>query len=379
MPLHVIQLISSQGYYGAETMMVSLARSLEALHCRCTIAALLASGAVGSDLVSAAERQGLRVEVISCRGKWDSGSVYAIKKLMRTFRADILHTHGYKADLYGFVSAMSSSIGLIATCHNWPDKALAMRAYANIDRFALRKFDAVATASPVILKTLIRSGIPEAKLRMIPNGLDLEVFRPGAPALRESLGLGDRPVIGFVGRLVAGKGVQYLIYSAVDVLAHYPDAVFLIVGEGPQRKELEGLAISEKVDHAFRFLGVRSDMANVYASMDMVVLPSLDECMPMCVLEAMACSKPVIATRVGAVPDLVSEGVSGYLLDPKDVRGLSAAIQSLLASPELRVRMGEAGLNRVRESFSSGRVAKQYLDLYEHVLAAAKPRTVAAG
>src|SRR6202035_3455889 len=104
------------------------------------------------------------------------------------------------------------------------------------------------------------------------------------------------------------------------------------------------------------------------ASMDMLVLPSLDECMPMCVLEAMASSKPVIATRVGAVPDVIEDSVSGILVEPKDAHGLGEAIRALIGSPMLRARMAAAGLERVKARFSSNQVAEQYLNLYDQVL-----------
>lgn len=378
MGMRILQLISSQGYFGAETMTVALSKSLANLGHRCVVGALVDSRKPNYDVLTAAESQGLSVEAIPCRKRWDGNTVRLVRALVRKHNVDVLHTHGYKADLYGYVANMNSQVTLMATCHNWPDKAISMRAYASIDRYTLRKFDAVATASPAIHATLIRSGISTEKVALIPNGVDTELFQPGTPTLREELKLERRSVIGFAGRLVPGKGVNHLIEAAKDVLAVVPDAAFVIAGDGPSRSQLVELAEHLGVASAFHFVGTRSDMVGFYSSLHVLALPSLDECMPMCLLEAMACTKPVVATRVGAVPDMIQNGHTGFLVKPKDSRAVGAAILRVLQSPARGHVMGLAARARVLDGYSSAQVAPRYANLYERLLSTGKNSLSAA-
>ena len=171
-------------------------------------------------------------------------------------------------------------------------------------------------------------------------------------------------MIGFVGRLVPGKGGEILLDAAQKVTAVHPDATFVFVGEGPLRSEWEAIARRLGIAEKVIFTGVRNDMPGVYASFDMVVLPSFDEAMPMCVIEGMAAGKPVIATPVGATPELVLPGTTGLLVEPGDTSGLAAAILKLLANPEQTRQLGARAAQHVERRFSAAAMAQKYIDLY---------------
>ena len=245
-----------------------------------------------------------------------------IRKLLVKHNVDILHTHGYKSDLYAYAAAWPNRVALVATSHNWPSKLLTMRVYAALDRLALRRFDKVIVVSDVVADILRRWGVALDKVSTIFNGVDIESFNGVTPTLRNEITPEGHSLVGFVGRLVPEKGGELLLRAAQKVLAVRPKTTFVFVGEGPSRKEWETLATQLGIGHYVTFVGVRDDMPGVYASLDMVVLPSLIESMPMCLLEAMAAGKPVIATRVGAVPKLIIPEQTGLLLDPSDVNGL---------------------------------------------------------
>jgi glycosyltransferase involved in cell wall biosynthesis len=365
--LTVLLLVSSEGYFGVENMLVNLGAALSKSACRCVVGVFHDSRFPHIEVADRAREQGLAVEIVPCAGRFDPRAAAYIRKLIRTHHVDVIHTHGYKADLYAFAATAWSHVGLVATCHNWLGRSWNMHAYAALDRLSLRTFDRIVVVSEVVAEILRRSGIPSGRVEMISNGVEIERFRDAQPTLRDEIASPDEPLVGFVGRLVPEKGGEIFLRAGQNVLRSNRRAKFVIVGEGTARREWETLASSLGIRDRVVFTGARSDMPGVYASFHALVLPSLCEAMPMCLLEAMAAGKPVIATAVGAVPRIVEPDYTGLLLEPGDVKGLTAAITRLLDAPKLARWMGENGQARAIEHFSAESMAKQYLDVYRKV------------
>jgi len=370
--MRVVHLISSEGFYGAEAMLLALSRYSLRRGCDVTVAAFEDSRRPHLEVLDHARKLGLEVEAVPCRGRWDRGAIGRVREILGRRGADVLHTHGYKADIYGWMAARPHRCALVATCHNWPDPKPLMRAYAALDRRALRSFHRVAAVSDSVAAIVVESGVAAEKLSVIPNGVDMERFASARAALEPA---SATRIVGFVGRLVEAKGGGILLRAARTVLAAYPDALFVLAGHGPLRTEWEAVAERAGISKRVLFLGVRSDMPGVYASLDMLALPSWEEASPMCVLEAMAAGKPVVATRVGAVPNLVLPGVTGFLVKPGDVPALSGAILKLLRDPALARRFGENGRLHVSRHFSAAAMAARYIELYEAALAASRDRS----
>jgi glycosyltransferase involved in cell wall biosynthesis len=366
--VNILQLISSEGYYGAESMLLALARTLPSLGCGSIVGVFRDARSHGGELETRAAQLGLKVETVPCAGRWDWKAVGRIRKLVEVNGVDVLHTHGYKADVFGYAAAWLNRVALVSTCHNWPSRLLSMRAYAAIDRLALRHFDRVATASGPVAEILSRWKVPAHKLKTIPNGVDMEPFRQAAPSLRKELGGGSELLIGFVGRLVPGKGGALLLSAAQAVLAAFPNAKFVFAGEGPARAEWEALALKLGIASQVVFAGNRDDMPAFYASLDVVVLPSYNEAMPMCLLEALSAARPVVATAVGAVPKVIVPGVTGLLCEPGDANALSMAILRLLHDPELARALGSHGRAHVARHFAAQVVGRSYVGLYREAL-----------
>jgi glycosyltransferase involved in cell wall biosynthesis len=362
----ILQLISSEGYYGAEAMLVTLADALSRLGCRCVVGVFADARFPGVETASRALQQGMTVEAVPCKGRWDTRTVRRIRKLLEQYDADVLHTHGYKADVFGCAAAWPRRTALVATCHNWPNPRLAMRAYAVFDRLILRRFDKVAAASEPVAATLERAGIPAAEV--LPNGVDMTRFGRGTPTLRALMPNGCDRLVGFVGRMVPEKGGEILLHSAKRILKLRPQTAFLFVGEGPSRREWEALACRLGIAGNVVFTGVRGDMPDIYASLDLLALPSFTEATPMCVLEALAASRPVVATEVGSVLKIVTPGITGLLVEPGDVEGLASCILRLLADPGLAQALALQGRAHVARHFSADTTAAAYLDLYEQAV-----------
>jgi len=364
--MNILFLVSSQGHYGIENMMITLARGLRLSGCRCIVAAFRDSRSPHTEVVKAALDAGLEVEIIPCAGRFDWNVVRQLRSLIAEYRLDVIHPHGYKADFYAFAAAWKKRVALLATSHNWPSKRTHMRFYAALDRLVLRYFDRVAVVSDVVAGKLKRSGVSAQKLFTIYNGVDLDKFEKAVPAFH----LQDRsPIIGFVGRLVPDKGGAILLQAARPVLRNYPAAALVFVGDGPCRTEWQDLAKRLGIERQVLFTGARQDMPETYAALDIIVLPSLVESMPMCVLEAMAAGKAVVATRVGMIPDVIVDGVNGLLVDSASVPDLSAAMLTLLPDPFLRRQLGKSARECIAQRFSAERMARNYLTHYRQVLA----------
>lgn len=368
--MKILQLISSEGYYGAESMLLALARTLPEFGCGSIVAVFRDARAHNGELEKRAAALGLQVETVACAGRWDWRAAGRVRELVRAQGVDVLHTHGYKADVYGYAAAWPNRVALVATCHNWPSRLLSMRAYAAIDRVVLRNFDRVATASGPVAESLSRWGLAAHKLKTIPNGVDMEPFRAAYGDLPTALPKdpGTQRLVGFVGRLVPDKGGALLLSAAQTVLSAYPEARFVFAGEGPARAEWEALAAKLGIGSKVFFAGRQENMPAFYASLDMVVLPSFTEAMPMCLLEALAAAKPVVATAVGAIPKVIVPGVTGLLCEPGDARALSASILRLLRDPDLARSLGANGRAHVTRHFAVDVVAQSYIGLYQEAL-----------
>jgi glycosyltransferase involved in cell wall biosynthesis len=365
--MNVLQLISSGGYYGAENVVVSLSESLENKICKSVIGLFHNDFQRNEEFVRQAERRGLAVQQIICRGRWDWQTVRAIREILDRLNIDILHTHGYKADIYGFLATRKRKLPIVSTCHLWTHDTVAVRCYDYIDSLFLRRFDAVVAVSETIAKSLRRSGVHGSKIRVIDNGIDLHSFSPTHATLSERTDKRQNLVVGTVGRLVPQKGLEYFLRAAREVLRVFPNVIFRVIGSGPEGRKLKQMAMDLEIHPNVIFTGECSDMPAAYASMDVFVLTSIDEGMPMVVLEALASKKPVIATQVGAIPSLVIPEKTGLLVAPKDVQALKQAILRLLNDAPLRTELGENGEALVMRGHSREFMAQNYLQMYEQV------------
>lgn len=368
--MKVLHLISSGGMYGAEAVVATLASNLQNRGEDIIVGVFDNAHRPKNDASDRIEKAGIKVIRIPCRRRADRETVRAIRKLIRAEQIDILHSHGYKADIYGYLATRRLGIPITATRHNQRGlrHTLAIRLYEFFDILFLRHFNAVAAVSDLIAEELLRAGVAPEKISVIGNGIDLSRFVGATPTLSEELNKGQRLLIGTVGRLIPQKGIEYFLMAAGEVLKKFPTLLFGIVGEGPHRSALEKLVRDVGIERSVVFTGLRADMPNVYASFDVFVLASLEEGMPMTVLEALASGLPVIATKVGAVAKLVFPTETGTLVQPKDAEGLAEALISFIEDPEFRVRLGQNGRSLVCKEYSSSVMSHRYLRLYEGLL-----------
>jgi glycosyltransferase involved in cell wall biosynthesis len=303
---------------------------------------------------------------VHCKGRADWRAVQQINEIIQEDEINVVHTHGYKADLYGYAAARSSGKPIVATCHNWLGGTAALGIYNRLDRMVLKRFKGIAAVSESVREQLIASGIGESRIKLIANGVDVRAFE--RPAARLGAGAEEGRVVGMVARLDLQKGFEYLLTAARELCREFNDLKIVVSGEGPDRGAIEKMIAEFGLQHNVVLAGQESDMPAVYAAMDIFVLPSLSEGLPMTVLEAMAASRPVVATRVGAIPSVVRDGESGLLVAPGDAAGLKDALARLLSDRELCSRLGVNAHDWVSRNYTSDTMASRYISMYEEVL-----------
>jgi glycosyltransferase involved in cell wall biosynthesis len=244
---------------------------------------------------------------------------------------------------------------------------MALRAYAALDRWALSLFARIGVVSEEVGRLLERAGVKQDRIVRIPNGIDARKFSAAQPASDLRLNCTGEIVVGMVSRLVREKGGEVLLRAIAEVAEEFATVRLIFVGEGPERDFLEERATKLGIGPAVVFAGRRSDMPEVYAAFDICVLPSFGEGMPMTVLEAMAAGRAMIATRVGEIPQVITDGENGLLVEPKDPGGLRDAIHKLLCDTELRQKLAKNGSSHIHNNFSFERMTQAYLEIYGEV------------
>jgi glycosyltransferase involved in cell wall biosynthesis len=373
--MKILQVISSGGMYGAESVILNLARGLTAAGHPCVLGVFANSPNPNLQLHQRALEAGIPSYPFPCKGQLDPTAIRRIRDLATETGADIIHTHGYKADVYTRMAMLDYGVPLVSTCHNWLDEHWRTRLYGVVDRYVLRSFPRVVAVSEEVRRRLLEAGVPPERIRIIPNGIDLRPFK----VERDSDPVDwcqDRPaVVGMVARLSAEKGVDLFLRAAAQVAGIISHAKFVVVGDGPDREELEALIDQLRLRPFVSMLGPRNDMPAQYASFDLLVSSSRKEGLPVAILEAMASGLPLVATAVGDVLNVVRNGETGILLPTGDPGPLASAIVDLLCDREKRRRLGSVARQLVESQYSAERMSNDYLDTYKDAVTALWHRT----
>ncbi|MEN6452394.1 MAG: glycosyltransferase [Thermoguttaceae bacterium] len=365
-PLRVMFVLTSMPVGGAESLLVELIRRMDRERFRPELCCLKELDRLGELLAR-------ETPVFSnlLAGKYDARVLWRLVRLMRRRRIDAVVTVGPGDKMFwGRLAARLAGVPVICSAlHStgMPDHVeLPNRLLASITD----AFVAVAESHGCYLA--MHEGCPVQKVRVIPNGIDVERFHPRWPdaKLQKEFGLDPTaPVAGIVAALRPVKHHEMFLQAVALVHRAERTARFLIVGDGPERPRLESLADSLGIADAVRFLGTRSDIPELLSLMDVVLLTSHMEANPVCLLEAMASEKPVVATRVGSVPESVRDGGTGYLVAPGDSQAMADRVLELFADTERAGRMGRAGRESVIAHGSVQRMVNGYEEMIEQIYA----------
>jgi glycosyltransferase involved in cell wall biosynthesis len=300
-------------------------------------------------------------------------------RLLRRQPVHILHTHLFGSNTWGRVLGRLAGVPMVIAHEHWSTKS---GREAQIDHVLYRLSDRVLVPSEESKRVVMSSDrIPAERISVIYNGVDIAKFGDMYDTDETRRELGVQPgtrLIGYVGRLTHEKGGQDLLVRAVARARQGGrDVRLVVVGDGPMRADLEALAAN--LGEPVIFTGLRADVARLLAAMDIFVLPSLHEALPIAALEAMATGLPVIATSVGGTPEVVRDGESGLLVPASDEEGLYEAIIRMLDDQGLAERLAMAGRERVRADFTLDGMARKVEAVYEELAASKLGRVQAMG
>lgn len=320
-----------------------------------------------TEFTAAVHAAGGTVECLRQRRRYDPSLVPQALRIVRESRCAVLESHGYKSHVVCACLHLLTGLPWVAFVHGWTAEDWKMRVYRLLDQMILP----LATRVVVVSQSLGRQLWAGARRRMvvIPNAAEPEEFA-GAPRrdIRRECGIpGNAVVAGVVGRLSPEKGQRHFLHALALVRGTHPGLHGVLAGDGPDAAHLHAEARRLGLGGAVHFLGHVADPASVYKALDVAVLPSLSEGMPLAALEAMLCALPVVATSVGGVPEVVQDGHTGTLVPAADAARLARAVAELSDNPDLRGRYGSAGRERVLECFAPGRRAKRIAGLYRNL------------
>jgi glycosyltransferase involved in cell wall biosynthesis len=334
-----------------------------------TLGSLKGEGRLSGEI----RESGIRVVSLGGSGPWDPVPLGRLWSWIRKERFDVIHSHLYWANLAARLAGRGAGTTVIINSHHGTDAWLSpYRRWMEKATAALA--DRVVTCSEAVRLCAVGDvGLPEWKVVTVTNGIRVERFSDGSrrEAIRASLGLAeDRRVLGTVGRLDEPvKGLAVLVQAMESVVKRIPETVCLLIGDGPARGSLERAVERRGLAGHFRFLGERRDVPDLLHALDLYVQPSLLEGFGLSVLEAMAAGKAVVASRVGGIPEVVRDSITGDLVPPGDPNALAAGILALLEDRVRRERYGREGLLRARNSFPLEKMVRGWTDLYRDLLA----------
>ncbi len=366
MSVPTLHLRSSSGMYGAEQMLLGLC-SEQARRGPQPVLTAFAHAGPGPALLDAAEQRGLHTLSLPCRGAFDLACVSRLREHLRALPPHaVLHCHDYKSVSYGYLASRGLGLKRIATVHGWVDDGPRARLYRELELKLLRGFDRVCAVSDSILGALRDAGLREQRIARIDNGIELGRFPAHALPLRSADNDGGTVRIGTAARLSPEKNLGQLIRAVSAARAHGHVIELTIHGEGPLRAELQALIEDLCLTSQVRMPGARGALEDWYPTLDALLLPSLSEGMPMAVLEALACGCPVIASAVGALPEVLRDLPNCQVIPVGDGAALTAALCDLRPRESIDARLRA----RVDERYSVARMADAYAEVYQQALAA---------
>lgn len=309
----------------------------------------------------------------------DIKAFFEIYALMRKIRPTIIHTHTSKAGILGRIAAKFLKVPILihqphglAMGELWPvvdvPQSSFLRSFLIVLESATAKFtDNFIAYTDLEVREHLNYGIgKKEQFVIIPYGLDLNGFCGKINSAWTESSKVHPPVVGTVGRLVTSKGCQYLIEAIALVRRSFPDIKLLIAGGGSLKNELEALAERLGLNGNAQFLGVRDNIAEFLGGIDVFVSPTLSESFGITLVEAQACKKPVVASDVGSVPQIIKDEETGLLVPPRDAHAIAKAIIRLIRDKELSKKLGEAGFESIKKNYTIEKTMEKIEGLYTH-------------
>jgi glycosyltransferase involved in cell wall biosynthesis len=368
--IHILHLIDGLTFGGAETLLRDLAAGLEKRGYRITV-----GYSTPGPFVQELENKGLVLKRIPRIGLVDPFFMLRMVRLMRSDPPQIVHTHLFKSDFHGRLAARLAGVPVVvSTLHNndsWANYWLPGHLYGATAHWADRL---IAVSSEVKTYHQNKTGVSLEKMLVIENGVDVSAFADReveAKNIRNEFGIAsEAPLLGIIGRLKPQKDLPTFLLAAKEILCEQPDARFLVVGDGPLRVELEEQAEKLGLFPALIFTGMRKDIPAILASLNILVISSLWEGLPVILLEGMAAARPAVSTAVDGILGVAIQNETAILTAPGVPSELAQSCLELIRNPQLAQRMGRAGYERAVSQYSLSAMIDRISALYVELLLA---------
>jgi glycosyltransferase involved in cell wall biosynthesis len=371
-PIRVIYCIDNMQVGGTELNALRTAERLDQRRFSISVVCIRDSG----PLLARYRDAGIPVHTFPMRSLLGLEAMQQAVRLVRHFRrerADVVHSHDAYTSVYGTLCARLAGVpGVIASRRSWYSPHLQGR-ILRANRMAYRFAHRVLANSPSVSRLVeTEAGVPASRIVMIPNFLDPQAFEPISPGDRrrmlDEMGVPEGAfVVGIVARLSPVKDHATLLRAIASLREQIPALHCVLIGDGSERSAIEALADSLGIRDIVHLAGERTQPPNLHGLFDVSVLCSTSEAFPNSVLEAMAASRPVVATDVGGTPDAIRQGTTGLLVRPSDPSRLADAILRLYNEPALRTKLGNAGCVAARAGYSADAVISQVEALYSRL------------
>ena len=301
-----------------------------------------------------------------------------LHRIIKDKQIDIVHGQGARAELYARIASGLCGVKYVSTVQmpveGYNVGYLKKFLYQTFDRFSERFVDYFLVVSSVLKENMIEvHGIPPDKIIKIYNGIETDYYNPVGNEemrykIRREFAVNDGDIlIASLGRLVWQKGFEYFLQSIPAIVKDIPHARFMLVGDGPLKRDLENLVVAKDVRNKLIFTGYRSDIRDMLAAIDIVVIPSILEGFPMITLEAMAMEKPLVATAIDGITEQISNGIEGLLIPPKEPAALAQAIKRLVDDPVCANALGKNARKRVAKEFTVQQMIIETVKIYERM------------
>jgi glycosyltransferase involved in cell wall biosynthesis len=370
-PLKVALLIATLDQAGAEKQLALLARGLPRDQFEVDVIALVRGGHYADELRAA----GIRVHVLGKRWKLDPRTLLALRALLKRLAPDVVHSWMFTANAYARLVGDGRATPPIIVAERGPDDWKSAWQHW-VDRCLIARTSMLIVNAAEVARQAASRGFPADRVRVVANGLAV----PGAA--RDTIAIDPRirptsRVVGYVGRLAAGKRVEDLIAAAALLRAQFPDLVLVLIGDGPERAALERGVAERGLSDLVCFVGHRADAADLMPRLDAFWLASENEGMSNSLMEAMAAGTPVVVSDIPGNRDLVEDGVTGCAVPLGDPRAFAAATERLWRDPARTAAMTTAATERIARAFAVERMVERYASLYREVVhERATPHTV---
>jgi glycosyltransferase involved in cell wall biosynthesis len=368
--LKILHLIASPDIGGAERLLLTLCDNIDKKLYSIVMGMFTGNCAEEVPLWNEVQKSVIEIESVPFTHPFDPKQLLVIYSIIKKYKPHIIHTHGYKTNILGLIFSKLFNIRIISTFHGWlHTESKLTKILFRLNMRLLRYFDRVIAVSDQIKSGLIREGVSSNRISIIRN-IPTPYSCDNLDRYKIIFDLGicnSSKIVGFIGRLEKVKGISQFIDAAICILQQTKEIYFIVVGDGSERSAMEEQVNRLGLQNNFRFLGFVDNPVGYFSILDLYVLSSLDEGIPLTLLEAMSLGVPVIATRVGGIPEVITDGFNGLLVSPNNIPELANAIMDAFNENGETQIISENARKTIDEDYSLTSWTLRIQDLYNSV------------